>query len=192
MPLTKITNKSYLNELVGLAPVILGEYLATLETATHSKPGGVTGWKLTEVMRNRGLLPNASQIPTLKTFIEGLPVGVYPIMAAISSVRGTKLTDGAIHSESYPETMHRYHIPLHACVNAVIHIEEDDTGWQDYTWEDGFAYEFENPQNNHYLSHNDIADDRIVIILDVFEGVEPTVDETSVCDNIIQSFIAVT
>ena len=192
MPLTKITNKSYLNELVGLAPVILGEYLATLETATHSKPGGVTGWKLTEVMRNRGLLPNASQIPTLKTFIEGLPVGIYPIMAAISSVRGTKLTDGTIHSEAYPETMHRYHIPLHACVNAVIHIEEDDTGWQDYTWEDGFAYEFENPQNNHYLSHNDIADDRIVIILDVFEGVEPTVDETSVCDNIIQSFIAVT
>ena len=192
MPLTKITNKSYLNELVGLAPVILGEYLATLETATHSKPGGVTGWKLTEVMRNRGLLPNASQIPTLKTFIEGLPVGIYPIMAAISSVRGTKLTDGTIHSEAYPETMHRYHIPLHACVNAVIHIEEDDTGWQDYTWEDGFAYEFENPQNTHYLSHNDIADDRIVIILDVFEGVEPTVDETSVCDNIIQSFIAVT
>ena len=191
MPLTKITNKSYLNELVALAPVILNEYIATLETTTPSKPVTIDGWRLTEVLRNRSLLSNANQIPTLKTFIEGLPADVYPIMATISSVRGTELTDETMHSEAYPETMHRYHIPLHACVNAVIHIEEDDTGWQDYTWEDGFAYEFENPQNNHYLSHNDTVDDRIIIILDVFEGVAPTAEETSICENIIASFIEV-
>jgi hypothetical protein len=191
MPLTKITNKSYLNELVALAPVILSEYLATLETTIPSKPVTIEGWRLTEVLRNRSLLPNANQIPTLKTFIENLPTDVYPIMTTISSVRGTELTDEMIHSEAYPENMHRYHIPLHACDNAVIHIEEDNTVWTDYTWEDGFAYEFENPQNNHYLSHNDTVDDRIIIILDVFEGVEPTAEETSICENIIASFIEV-
>ena len=189
MPLTKVTNKAYLANLVSLAPTILAEYKATLETTARSKPKDADGWKLVEIMRNRNLLPNAEQIPTLKTFIENLPDNVYPVMVTISASEGTVLQDKLIHNEPYPNSLHRYHITLQACDYAFIHIQEDNIGWQTYTWENGFAYEFENPQNNHYISHNTASDDRIIIMLDVFEDIEPTLKETSTHESIIQEWI---
>jgi hypothetical protein len=189
MPLTKVTNKSYLTELVSLAPTILSEYESALSGLSLRKPWLIEGWKILEVYQQGKLLTEADSIPTFKSFIENLPSNVYPVMAVLSSVRGGELTDEMVHSEDYPIALHRYHIPLHACSNAFLNIQEDDGSWSQNTWEDGFAYEFENPQNNHFLSHNDTLDDRVIIIIDVFEDVAPTQGELDLCYSIASSFI---
>ena len=189
MPLTKITGKVYLNELVALAPTILSEYEAALSSLHSLTPLGIQGWQLLEIYEQSRLTPNADNIPTLKTFIENLPNNVYPIMSAVSSISGGVLTDEMEHSENYPVGLHRYHIPLHTCTNAFLSVQEDDGNWVQYTWEDGFAYKFENPQNTHFLSHNDTLEDRVIIILDVYEDTPPTQDERDTCYNTAHSFL---
>jgi hypothetical protein len=189
VPLIKITSKDYLNNLIALAPAILDEYSTAIEDISMRKPLMIDGWTILEVYQQGELLTGANSVPTLKSFIENLPSNVYPVMAVLSSIRGGELTDEMVHNEDYPTALHRYHIPLHACEHAFLNVKEDNNEWSRYTWEDGFAYEFENPQNNHYLSHNDTLDDRVIIILDVFEDVAPTQDELSLCYSIASSFI---
>jgi hypothetical protein len=189
MALVKITNKEFLNNLISLAPTILSEYEGALTSLSFRKPMTIEGWKLLEVYQQGVLLEGANSIPTLKSFIENLPSNIYPVLVVLSSIRGGDLTDNKVHSEDYPVALHRYHIPLHACNNAFLKIQEDDGSWSQSTWEEGFAYEFENPQNKHFLSHNDILDDRVIIILDVFEDVAPTQDELDLCYSIASSFI---
>ena len=189
MPLTKITTKNYLNDLVSKAPIIYSEYLEAFSRTDNAKPPGLLGWDLTEIVSNREIQSNVNLIPTLETAITALPENVYPIMITISTIHGGKLTDGAKHKEPYPPEMHRYHIPLAICDGATLNIKENDGVFRGYGWEEGFAFEFENPQNEHYLSHNDVLEDRTVMVIDVFEDVEPTETERILINKISTSFI---
>lgn len=191
MPLTKITNKEYLNQLSNITPSIFSEYTSELNNLLFKKPISIDGWNLTEVWQQGSFTEDATSLPTLKAFLEeNLPNNIYLVMCVISSIRGGELTDERVHKEAYPSNMHRYHIPLHTCKNAFLNIQEDgDNTFTQYTWEEGFVYELENPQNNHYLSHNDTLDDRVIIILDVFEDYSPTQEELDSIYKIASSFI---
>jgi len=191
MPLTKITNKDYLTDIANLAPEILKEYNIALQKAELRLPGGgVNGWSIMEIFHKCENLPNAEYLPTLKSAISNLPSNIYPAFCWVSGIKGGELTDKTVHYELYPVGLIRYHITLQASPKASINIQENDNVWRKYTWEDNSVYKFENLQNLHYLSFNEITDkDRIIIVLDVFEDVPPTQSEVDVADRVVSMFL---
>jgi len=191
MPLTKITNKEYLNTLASLSPTILNEYIAALPKASLRVPGqGVQGWSIMEILYKGENLPNADYLPTLKSALSNLPSNIYPAFCWVSAIKGGELTDEKKHYENYPLGLIRYHITLQASPKASINIQEDDEVWRAYTWEDNSVYNLESTKNMHYLSFNEVSDkDRIIIVLDVFEDTPPTPAELDMSDRVVSSFL---
>jgi hypothetical protein len=189
MPLTKITNKDYLNQLVSLVPQIYSEYLAAESTSNStSLNGGIQGWDFTQVVIGGLPLANLNLMPTLKTEIESFPSNIHPVMILISTIRGGELSEDNAHSEGYPTGMHRYHIPLKLCEGVALNIEEYADRWERYTWEEGSVYEFENPQNTHFISQGDALEDRTVLLVDIFEDTPPTQEELDLIKQIAAPF----
>jgi|LWDU01.1.fsa_nt_gi hypothetical protein len=175
-----VVNIDWLNKFADKSGDILNEYKESLGEVKSFNPIMHPLWQLVDAKSNAN-----EYYPTLNKLIEELPENIYLSLATFSSI--TPGMVGMFHNEPYPTYLgfRRYHVVLQTEDTAKFEIEGEGIT----TWETGKVYEFTNPETQHRILYPEGKDERINLIIDIFNNGEPSYDVLRMTRDIAEGFI---
>jgi hypothetical protein len=172
-----IVDIDWLNKFSDKSEEILNEYKESLDSAKKFNPIMHPLWQLIDARGN--------DYPILNKLIKQLPENIYLSLATFSSI--TPGMVGMFHNEPYPTYLgfRRYHVVLQTEDTAQFEIEGEGIT----TWETGKVYEFTNPETQHRILYPEGKDERINLIIDIFNNGKPSYDVLRMTRDIAEGFI---
>ena len=169
MPFEKV-DLPFLSKILQNKEKILEEYENEKQNLKFYNPHFHDKWNLFFIKEEFTYSDNADKLPTLKKLLQEIPENYYLAASLISVVNPGMV--GMFHNEPYDKSKgyRRYHVPLQIPENVEFEVEGEPI----YKWEEDSVYEFLNPETMHRITYPSGNQDRIVLLVDVFENYKPT------------------
>jgi hypothetical protein len=168
-----VSSKDYLYPILNNIDHILLEFNSNKGSMNSNRPKGSTGYRLYELFAEDGQTQNYNLMPFFTSLLTTVPPDIFLSKVGISEVFAN-IKETLLHREPYDTKngWHRFHIPLQISGNYVTYLIAGKT----YYWQKGKVYDFITPFKEHGTSSNGKGteiDNRIIIILDIFNKGEP-------------------
>ena len=153
----------FLQGILDNSEQILKEYNRNKHNLNIMETNHCLGWWITMPYRF-GFEEESKQLPTLSDILTPIKNLTTVMISDVNS----NLPQG-IHVEDLPKSVRRFHIPIKHNPNARLNVLEDNV-WNAYEWNENDVFEFTNFYDPHYISCPGNAGNRIVVMVDLFEG----------------------
>lgn len=163
---TSSPEKTFLQDILDNSEQILKEYDDNKKDLYIYESGGCIGWWVTLAYRF-GLIENSKYLPSLINILNSSKDETHVLMVMISDVISN--VPQTPHTEELPDGITRYHVPVKYNPNARLNVLTEGI-YKPYKWGKNNVFEFDEAHIPHYISCVGDDGNRIVIMVDIFEG----------------------